>query len=173
MSVATIGGHFPEGVPTKECIERFGPIQKESILFSMKCMGFHIRQFIDESQRKGLLENTVVAIMSDHLIMKNEVTEKLNQHDRLNFFTAFGDGIVPAEINKISTMFDVFPTLLELVGFEIQERRAGLGVSLLSEHPSLLEKLGDEMLNNMINYDRDLGAYLWGDVAHISNATSH
>src|SRR5690606_31768995 len=104
---------------------------------------------------------------SDHLIMKNGATEKLNQHNRLNFFTASGDGIGQAEITKTSTMFDVFPTLLELAGFEIPERRAGLGVSLLSEHPSLIEKLGEEALNNMINYDRDLGAYLWGDIAHL------
>ncbi len=161
LSILTVGGHFPEGFPTKTCIDRFGDVHKQQILFSMKCTGFHIRQFLENAERKKLLENTVVVVMSDHLVMKNAVSHRLDQRDRMNFFTARAEHIIPEVHFKNSTTLDIFPTLLELVGYEVSDRRAGLGVSLFSPESSLIEKFGEDELNNMIRYGYDLSGMLW------------
>lgn len=161
LSIATIGGHSPDGHPTRKCIEKFHDTKLPSILLAVKCTGFHIRQFIEKARAKGWLENTVVAVMSDHLVMKTAVSYELNQHERMNYFSFLGDGIEPAYIKKRSAMFDVFPTLLELAGFEIKDRRAGLGASLLSDTQTLVERYGADDLNVMITYDTELSAFLW------------
>lgn len=164
LSIATIGAHFPEGHPTKECIDRYGPIEIEPILYAIKCTGYHVRQFVEKAQSKGWLDNTIVVVMSDHLMMTSAVSDELEQHERMNFFAALGDTIEPGLLSKQSATFDVFPTLLELIGFEIPDRRAGLGTSLLSPEPSLVERLGVEAINGMITYDKELSAFLWDGI---------
>lgn len=161
MSVATIGGHSPDGHPTRECIDKFGTETIPSIMQAVRCTGYHVREFIEKIRDKGLLDDTVVVVISDHLVMKTSVSNELDKHERMNYFSALGGEIVPASSYKLSAMFDVFPTLLELMGFELVDDRAGLGTSLLSKQPSLLEKFGKTDLDTMITYDRDLSDFLW------------
>jgi phosphoglycerol transferase len=99
--------------------------------------------------------------MSDHLVMQTEVTSQLKKHNRLNFLAFIGDGVGVSVRNKQAATFDTYPTILELLGFNLPERRAGLGVSLLSDQPTLVEQFGTGQLNSMIKYDRALTKKIW------------
>lgn len=161
MTILTVGGHFPEGHPSKTCIDKFGPSDLDGILFSAKCTGFHVEKFLKNLQREGLLDNTVVVVMSDHFVMQNSVLSRLKQHERMNYFTIVADDLPPSIVTKQSTMLDVFPTVLQLMGFDVPDDKAGLGVSLISNKQTLAEALGDDVLNNYIKYDKALTRQLW------------
>lgn len=64
-------------------------------------------------------------------------------------------------------MLDVFPTILEALGFTIDWHRAGLGVSLLSEEPTLLEEHGMEAINTRMREEIALQERLWEGLAPV------
>ncbi len=163
LSVATITAHFPNGHPTRSCEQAFPNNKLPQILFSVKCTGYEINRFIKTLRHEGLLENTVVVIVSDHLMMKNDYEEQLKQKQRLNYFVVIGDNIRPQLLERQAAMFDVFPTLLDLLGFSLPDGRAGLGVSLLSENKTLFEQYGAGKINDQIGGDRLLARKIWAE----------
>lgn len=162
LSLLTIGEHFPEGYPTKDCVDEFGDQYAEQMLLAVKCTGYGVRKFLRSARKRSLLENTVVVVMSDHLAMRNALSQQLDQNDRMNYFVALGSEAGRGVRVKDATTFDIYPTLLELLGFDLRDQRAGLGVSLLSEDANLVEKYGEDTLNTMIRYGYGLGRMMWG-----------
>lgn len=161
MSLVTIGGHFPDGHPTKSCERELKGHNLPPILYAIKCMGFEIDRFLVNLRRDGLLENTIVVVVSDHLMMKNQFEDELNLHDRMNYFAVIGADIRQQLITRDAAMFDVFPTLLDLLGFDLDGGRAGLGVSLLSDNKTMVETQGIKMVNDAIRNDRFLARKAW------------
>lgn len=161
LSLQTIGGHSPEGFPTESCRSAIASTDEPQILYAIRCMGFEIRRFVDRLDHSGILENTVVVIVSDHLSMKTAVWDDLNRHDRMNYVTVIGVNGAAGELRKSGTMVDVYPTLLEALGFSLNDHQAGLGISLLSEKPTLADDLGLEVFNGLIAMDSALSQKLW------------
>lgn len=161
LSIATIGAHFPTGNPTRSCAEANIRQGLPEILYAVKCSGYEIERFVETLRREGLLQNTLLVIVSDHLMMKAEFDEALNAEDRMNYLVVLGDDIAPATITRDAAMFDVMPTVLDLLGFELNKQRAGLGVSLLSEHKTLAEQYGYSQLNEFITNDTLLAHKAW------------
>lgn len=129
--------------------------------FSIKCTAYHITSFLKQLEDEGLLENTIVLVQSDHFVMGNEHSEELDTKKRANFFSLSGPDIQPVIIDREAAMFDIYPTILEAMGMELKNGKAGIGVSLLSKEQNLTEIYGEEKLNSMIRKDRLLGEMLW------------
>lgn len=161
LSLMTIGGHFPEGFPTKDCADEFGAQYSQKMLLAVKCTSLALRSFIETARNKKLLDNTIVVLMSDHLAMKNALSQQLDQHERTNYFVVLGSDEGQGVRVKVAATFDIYPTLLELLGFELKDRRAGLGTSLLSDDADLVQKYGKDTLNTMIRYGYSLGRMMW------------
>lgn len=161
LSISTISGHFPHGFPTESCINAFGPNDGQDMVYAMKCTGFEIDRFLEQQRAAGHLENTIVVVMSDHLSMKSSAWAELNSHDRMNYLTILGTERAPGVINKDAATFDIFPTILDVLGFELQDQQAGVGISLLSDKPTLVEQIGMPRLDDIIVYDRELRQRLW------------
>lgn len=161
LSILTIGGHSSKGYPSQNCKKNLTPASKKSILFAVQCMGSDINQFINALKAENLLDNTLVVVMSDHLVMQTEVTAELKKHDRLNYLAFIGADVNVAVRDKKSATFDIYPTILELLGFDLPEGRAGLGMSLLSDRPTLVEQFGKDQLNMMIKFDKELAKKIW------------
>jgi len=162
LSLQTIGGHFPEGFPTESCRAELTQMDQPPILYSIRCMGYEIRRFVERLDAAGYLKDTVVVILSDHLSMKTAVWDEINQHDRMNYVAILGLD-EKKEIMKSGTMVDIYPTILEALGFHVPEHQAGIGVSLLSPAPTLSEKLGLENFNAMITNDNALALKIWSE----------
>ena len=164
LSIETISTHGPDGFLDKSCT--FQAAVKSNIPAAIHCTGLHVQGIIDRVEALGLTEDTVIAVMNDHLSMKNTVyADLLAMGDkRSNYFVLLGAG--PARvIEKPGTMIDVFPTLLEALGYQIKEGRANMGVSLLSEYPTLTQTLGLDVLNDAVDGHTELQRLLWSDAA--------
>lgn len=162
LALTTNGGHFPDGTISPSCRE-IAELNASSIdiVNGIACSNFLIESFLKSLQEKGLLENTVVVLQSDHLVMLNPLSHKLDKHKRANFFAVLGDDLTPMVSDKRGSMLDVYPTILEFAGYKLEDRRAGLGVSLLAEELSLLEVLGRELFDHSLVANKDLSSALW------------
>lgn len=162
VTMTSIGGHFPNGIPSPECLN--GEIDTKSTIaigVGVECANVLARNMIYRLEKDGHLNNTIVIIQSDHLLMQTQFTEKLDEMERRNLFMVFGPGIGPQKIDKPAAMIDVYPTLLEILGYKLPEHSAGLGRSLISDAPALVEELGPNKLDDAIRYDSALRRFLW------------
>lgn len=114
MTLLTLDTHHPDGYPSPDC-NLEDSFEFESVIL---CSDGKISKFIKELRTK--YPNTIVALMSDHLSMRNGLHEKLisaNESRRLRF-SIWSDSVVPRVISTEGFHFDVAPTLLGLVGIK-------------------------------------------------------
>jgi phosphoglycerol transferase len=158
----SITGHAPNGYPAQRCRERQGEWDGEDILYSVECSAWLARNFVERLDAKGLLDNTVVAIVSDHLTMRVPVWDTLETLQRENTFILLGDSLEPQHISRHASTLDIFPTLLDALGYPAKNHHAGLGVSLLDDTTStLLERHGEEAINRRLHEESALQRRLW------------
>ncbi|CAN0578657.1 unnamed protein product, partial [Ectocarpus sp. 12 AP-2014] len=161
----SLAGHAPYGFPAQTCINRQGEFDGQDILYSVECSAWLARNLIERLESEGLLDNTLVVVLSDHLTMRVSVWDQLTALDRDNTLIMLGDGIAPQRIRRDATMLDVFPTLLDALGFNLDEHRAGLGASLLSDKPTLVEIHGINILNERLREETALQHRLWDGIS--------
>ncbi|NIC05458.1 LTA synthase family protein, partial [Billgrantia bachuensis] len=161
----SLSGHAPYGYPAQACLDRQGEFDGNDILFSVECSAWLARDFLAQAEAEGLLDNTVVIVASDHLTMRVSAWEQLIEGERDNTFILLGPGIPQGRQRREASMVDVFPTILEAMGFTIDWHRAGLGVSLLSDEPTLLEEHGEEFFNARMREEIALQERLWEGLA--------
>ncbi len=163
LSILTLGAHFPAGYPAPACYDTIDKAeQMDGTLLSVACTARLTRDFLAEAKRRGFLDNTVVVLLSDHLSQKNTQTRRLNQFERENFLLLLGDGIEPGEMTKRGSMLDVYPTILDSLSLPPKTGQAGLGISLHSAEPTLVEQYGQAKLDLAIRSDTELRRQLWG-----------
>ncbi|MGS2741988.1 sulfatase-like hydrolase/transferase [Halomonas sp. LS-001] len=161
----SITGHAPNGYPAKRCIDRQGEWDGVDILYSVECSAWLTRDMIERLEERGLLENTVVAILSDHLTMRVSAWDELTTMERDNTFILLGSDHPPQHIKRKASAMDIFPTLLDAMGYTPRNARAGLGVSLLSNTETLLERYSAEEINDRLHAESLLQQRLWEGLA--------
>lgn len=161
--MATIGGHASTGFPTQTCKANVAQGNLSGMQFAIKCSGYHIQKTIETLREKGVLENTIVVVHNDHLIMDNPHSDELNSLNRMNYFTAVGSDIKPQIVKREASMFDLFPTILELLGMHLPDGRAGVGRSLFNTNKNMMEELGHGGLDAAITKDRSLREKMWNE----------
>jgi len=110
------------------------------------------------------MQDTIVILQSDHLAMRNTLASELGQYSeesRKNLFTILGADY-SGQYDKAGAAVDIFPTILEVLGFKIADNTAHLGRSLISAKPTLAQSLGLETLSAAFANNRDLQQRLWG-----------
>ncbi|SHE71746.1 phosphoglycerol transferase [Modicisalibacter ilicicola DSM 19980] len=157
----TLSGHPPYGYPARACLERQGEFDGVDILYSVECSAWLTRRFIERIENRGLLENTLVVVASDHLSMKNSAWQQLIAGPRENTLIMFGNGLPRQIVYREATTMDILPTLLEAMGFTLPSHRAGLGASLLSPAQTLVERHGLEAIDERMLEERALQVRLW------------
>lgn len=160
-----LAGHAPNGYPSQSCVEQQGEFDGQDILYSVKCSTWLARNLIDRLESEGLLDNTLVVVLSDHLTMRVSVWDQLTALDRDNTLIMLGNDIEPQRIRRDATMLDVFPTILDALGFNLERDRAGLGTSLFSNNRTLVEAHGIEVLNERLREETALQHRLWEGIS--------
>ena len=162
------GGHSPEGYVSPSCkTEAFVQKQVNNTLKAFACTNVLLERFIQALHRDGLLDDTVLIIQSDHLAMRNDVSHLLEALPRENMFFVLG-AEVHGVTNKAASTIDIFPTILQLMGYNVPDAKVGLGRSLLSPQPTLVEQYGVGDLDHAIGEADDLRDRLWGLVRQAS-----
>lgn len=131
LSLLTLDTHHPEGFASPRC--ELAPSQSP-MRRALRCSDEQIADFVRRIQAREGSEDTVIAVLSDHLAMRNSLWESLQQKGserRLLFMllnakqdaTAKGLGL-----GAPLTHYEIGPTLLEAAG-AASEVRIGFGES--------------------------------------------
>lgn len=128
---------------------------------AIQCVSGMVSDFVQELIAEHG-DDLRVAVFSDHLNHASNLTSLLEQKTRYNTAMLLGGADAARVIEKPGSMVDLYPTLLDWLGLlSPNDRRAGLGVSLLSEQPTLIESRGLEDVNATLRVDTALARHLW------------
>ncbi|QIM19329.1 sulfatase-like hydrolase/transferase [Leucobacter coleopterorum] len=141
------------------------------------CSMEQVAEFVDFMENEGYLNDTTVVLMGDHRKMNVEGgsfwDELKDRDDRTIFNRVWAPGgaqFARDEIDQLS----MYPTLLELVGLNLKDHRAGIGVSALVKAKdvpagSILDLDSSEYLDVVNSRSMDFYAKMW---AHGSQVTA-
>ncbi|MBU2983377.1 sulfatase-like hydrolase/transferase [Lentibacter algarum] len=131
----------------------------------LACFSEQTQRFVAELQAQQGTRPLRIVIMSDHLNHNPKFKKELDLASRANTLILMGPNQQPARNLKEGSMVDVYPTLLEWLGLvDVSEPvRAGLGVSLLSDAPTLVEEKGFRALNAELYVNPGLSNAVWVD----------
>lgn len=135
LSLLTVDTHPPAGTYVPECDNHSTKSSDYPMLTSVACSDYMLSGFINKiTQSKGF-DNTIVVLISDHLMMENGTTPLLmkNEAARRNNFIVIKKGLHGVKNSTPGTLLDVWPTLLDLAG--APARSLGFGRSLLNNTP--------------------------------------
>jgi phosphoglycerol transferase len=167
LSMLTISTHGPDAMLDESCQY---PVTSDSGLpAAIHCTGTLVSQLVATLKQRGLADTTIVAVMSDHLAMKNTLAPEIDGYtaaggERRNLFLLLGAGRTGVS-TRPATMIDIYPTLLEALGYRLEGGRANMGVSLFAADQNLTERLGLGALNEAVQGNYRLQEYLWDGVA--------
>ena len=132
LTLLTIDTHNPNGFLGPDCRGR-GAKDFSGIV---SCDAAQIAEFIATARQQGLLENTVVVVVGDHLAVPNPLYAQLQSAPERGIFNlVLTDEPAKKDRDEIEP-FDLYPTLLELLGFRVDGGRLGLGYAAV-HHPGL------------------------------------
>lgn len=117
------------------------------------CTDKQVTAFIEWCKEQDWYEDTVIVITGDHPRMDSRLMKGVDYADRTIYNCILNSAVEPKEgstVNRTWTSFDVFPTTLAAMGFEIKGERLGLGTNMFSGIPTLAEELGYETLETEI-----------------------
>lgn len=116
-----------------------------------------IYQFLQWLQQQPFYENTTVVLVGDHLqnmLQLGPVELPSHQSYKRKIYNVLLNPAISPDYPEASARafasFDFAPTLLESIGVKLPQRKFGLGVSLFSTEPTLIERIG------LHGYERDV-----------------
>ncbi len=140
FTIMTMDTHFGTDTFDERVCKMKYP-EEDRIKNVISCGDSQIADFVEWIKSQPFAEKTEVVVLADHLMMKGNVWKKGDDRRVLNIF------INPVQIpqserlkNRRFCALDIFPTLVESLGAEIEGSRLGLGVSLFSGKPTLIEQ---------------------------------
>ena len=150
LYMLTVDTHQPDGFVDNRC-EMELEKSLEPLPKSLRCASKQLYDFIEWTKKQPWYENTVISVMGDHTMPMLSVKANVPLEDSLywtNFIlnSAIKDPVKPRQYSSL----DMFPTLLESMGFIITDRRLGLGSSLYSDSLTMLELYGRRALDSLL-----------------------
>ena len=160
----TMDTHSPYGRLDSDCADVPKNLQVEKQYpYVLKCASKRLAFFLECAKEQEWYEKTTIAVMGDHPAMiAPEVigySEKNIERYWLNFFV--NSSVQTEEKRREFTSFDMFPTILEAMGAKIEGRALGLGRSLFSDKPTLVEVYGKDSLNHLLGMKSSLYDAFW------------
>jgi phosphoglycerol transferase len=147
LTLLTLDTHNPRGFASPECRQR-GIRSFEDLV---ECASRQTADFVQFIERSGYLKDTQVVILGDHLAVSNPVYDALRGIRERRIFNRFVSAHPPTGNTQDIVPFDLFPTLLEFVGFTVPGERLGLGYSAFgpARVPRAPERLEDLVLPSL------------------------
>src|SRR5690348_15636866 len=141
LSLLTLDTHPPEGRPSPGC-PKYAP-SSNSMLQAVHCTDYLVGKFIDALSKQPGWKNTVVVIMSDHLMMRNDAQPlyppDYHRQPALLVLNA-GRGTRRARMYHM----DIAPTLLDLMGVRTN------ATFIAGEDRSAPDAVGSELVDNQV-----------------------
>nr|WP_253944372.1 sulfatase-like hydrolase/transferase [Pseudogemmobacter hezensis] len=133
MTVATIGPHGVPSFLSSSCTADGKAIRTDDVALSARCLAVQTRDLIADLQEEYRLSGREgdlrIILQSDHL---NHASARLpTAQQEANLVILIGGTGAGQQISQTGGMFDLYPTILDWMGFAPEGGRAGLGISLL------------------------------------------
>ena len=159
--LATMDTHGPMAGVSPDCTGNGEGRLDPDMALAVDCVARMTESFVDRILAAH--DDVVVIVASDHLAHHNALVERMPQDARRNLVMAFGAGIAPGRVERAGTMLDLFPTVLDLMGFLSDDAtQGGIGRSLVGAAPTLAERDGLDRLNARLRGDAQLTEMIWG-----------
>ena len=161
LYLTTMDTHQPEGYVDGECNKEFENIE-EKYPKALRCASKQLSDFISWAKTQPWYENTVISVMGDHTQPRLSVKAGVSKSDSLYWTNFIVNSAINTPVQKRQyTSLDMFPTLLEAMGFKLERRGIALGRSLFSDSLTMLEIYGRRTLDSLlrersIQYDKFL-----------------
>ncbi len=143
LAVLTLDTHHPFGTPSPGCASYTG--QRSMMLDAVHCADKLITDFIEYIRRSPVGSNTVIAIVSDHLLIQGDMIPTLEQQERTLFFLLLHPDLPSTQHEGPSSHFDIAPTLLDAAGLR--------GFSFAFGHSLLTHDIGRAQQLNLTETD--------------------
>lgn len=168
LYMLTVDTHQPVGYIDDLCQEKFTDT-KEKFPRSLHCASMQLGEFLDWASQQPWYANTVISVMGDHTLDMLSAKANIPPHEQLYWTNFVLNSALPRpDRERQYSSLDMFPTLLEAMGFSLEGRAMGLGKSLYSDEPTLLERYGKKTLDSLLRersfqYDYFLMGKPFGD----------
>jgi phosphoglycerol transferase len=134
----TLDTHPPHGLPSSVCEGIVYLDGSDPMLNAVHCSDRLLAQFIENLMKTEAMDNTLIVVGSDHLSLNHTAHDQLVESaKRKNLFFILGEQIDSAVIDRFASPLDIAPTLIGLMGADIEA--LNLGVDLLGDRKSLME----------------------------------
>ena len=145
LTLLTVDMHPPNGFLNKDCGRR-GFKGFEGVI---ECTALQIADFIGFIEKSGWSDDIQIIVMGDHLAfgggpLDSKYGISNSERSIFNLFISEDDRLTKTRDSV--THFDMFPTILEFIGFDVPNGRFGLGYSALSNDSNIAN---DEYLEDL------------------------
>lgn len=161
LYLTTMDTHQPEGYVDDKCNKEFENIAGQ-FPKALRCASRQLFDFIAWAKIQPWYDNTVISVMGDHTHSRLSAKAGVVKSDSLYWTNFMINSAIqkPIKARQYSSL-DMFPTLLEAMGFELEHRGVALGRSLFSDSLTMLELYGRKTLDSLlrersIQYDKFL-----------------
>ena len=150
FTMLTVDTHHVDGYRCSECGYAYGG-KLENVV---TCADKLLIEFVDWCREQDFYEDSVIIITGDHPRMDTTLIHGTSYYDRTIYNAFLNSAVQPVENTtdgRVWTSYDMFPTILAAMGFEIEGDQLGLGVNMFSGKKTLAELLGYDYLNAEVN----------------------
>ena len=157
LFLLTVDTHHPYGTIAKSCKDLIYQDGSNPILNTVHCADRLAGDFIRYVKGSKFFENTLFVVSSDHLAMRNTASKLLETGERRNLWMVFDESTSPRKITGKGSTLDVAPTVLNLMGANIDG--FGFGRDMMKDAPTLSES--EEPIDELLTRSRGYVSSLW------------
>ena len=142
FTLMTIDTHYGTAVFDDEVCRRQYSVDKNDFNHFKDvyaCADKQLGEFIDWIKQQDFYENTTLVVIGDHLTMNEGIFNSSMKRRIFNLFLNT-DTVAEKTTGRVFTSFDIYPTIVESLGYKIEGGRLALGTSLFSGVPTLAEE---------------------------------
>lgn len=157
LTLLTVDMHPPAGFVSDIC-KRHGAGDYQSIVV---CTADMVGQLIRYMHQRGYTKNTDIVVIGDHLSMSAPLEDRLKRAKERTIFNRF---YTQTGLNKNRNTlyhYDLFPTILYILGFRFPENRLALGASVFGPLSSDYTLHKNDNLDEQLKAPSDEYAKLW------------
>lgn len=152
LSLFTVESHYPNGFYNEDCpdvpVDNSDSARYRAVL---KCGSREVAEFVEWIKAQNIYDRTTIVLVGDHLFKGKSLAADDTYGKQRSWYNAFinVDSLKKeTNPNRQFTSFDIAPTIIEALGYELDKHRMGLGVSLFSDSSkTIVEKIGLDSLN--------------------------
>lgn len=161
LYMLTVDTHQPEGFLDDLCTSQFNS-NEGKLPRVLRCTSKQLSDFLQWAKTQPWYKNTVISVMGDHAMPMLSPKANVSPMDSLYWVNFIINSAIQGPVRERQySSLDVFPTLLESMGFALENRGIALGRSLYSDSLTMLELYGRHTLDSLlrvrsIQYDKFL-----------------